>query len=89
LHDLEFDRISFLQCPVSIADDRRIVYEHIGAIFSPDESVSLGIIEPLDCSLHFVSPLAGDSDVSYSWGGSETFRRHEHELPGVYQNLFF
>jgi hypothetical protein len=35
-----------------------------------------------------VSPLAGDSGVSYSWGGSETNRRHEHELRGVYQNGF-
>jgi hypothetical protein len=86
LHDLKFDRISFLQRPVSIADDRRIVYEDVGAIFSPDESVSFGIIKPLHCSLHFVSPLAGDSSVSYSWGGSETYRRHEHELRGVYQN---
>jgi hypothetical protein len=60
------------------------VYENIGAIFSPYESVSLRIIEPLNSSLHFVSPLAGDS--FYSWGGSENNRRHEHELRGVYQN---
>jgi hypothetical protein len=32
-----------------------------------------------------VSPLAGDSNVSYSWGGIEQDRRHEHELRGVYQ----
>jgi hypothetical protein len=89
LHDIKFDRISFLQRPVSIADDRRIVYEHVGAIFSPDESVSLRIIEPFNCSLHFVSPLAGDSGVSYSWGGSETNRRHEHELREVYQIGFW
>jgi hypothetical protein len=62
------------------------VYENIGAIFSPYESVSLRIIEPLNSSLHFVSPLAGDS--FYSWGGSENNRRHEHELRGVYQNGF-
>jgi hypothetical protein len=84
LHDLKFYRISFLQRPVAIADDRGVVYEDIGAVFSPYESVSLRIIEPLNSSLHFVSPLAGDS--FYSWGGSENNRRHEHELRGVYQN---
>jgi hypothetical protein len=84
LHNLKFYRISFLQRPVAIADDRRIMYEYIGPVFPPDESVSFRIIEPLYCSLHFVSPLAGDS--FYSWGGSENNRRHEHELRGVYQN---
>jgi hypothetical protein len=61
------------------------MYKHIGAVIPPDESIPFRIIKPLNCSLHFVSPLAGDSDVSYSWGGSETDRRHEHELRGVYQ----
>jgi hypothetical protein len=45
------------------------MYEHIGPILPPDESIPLRIIEPLYCSVHFVSPLAGDSNVSYSWGG--------------------
>jgi hypothetical protein len=87
LHDLKFYRISFLERPVSIADDRRVMYEYIGPIFPPYESVTFGIIKPLNCSLHFVSPLAGDKHF-YSWGGSETNRRHEHELRGVYQNGF-
>src|SRR6266852_1669819 len=69
LHNLEFDRISFLQCPVTVSDNRGIMYEHIRPILAPDESVSFRIIEPLYCSLHFVSPLAGDYFVSYSWGG--------------------
>jgi hypothetical protein len=56
LHNLEFDRISFLQRAVTIPDDRRVMYEHIGAIFSPDESISFRVIEPLHCSMHFVSP---------------------------------
>jgi hypothetical protein len=37
------------------------VYEHIGPVFPAYESVSFRIIEPLYCSLHFVSPLDGDS----------------------------
>jgi hypothetical protein len=85
LHDLKLYRISFLERPVAIADDRGIMYEDIGPIITPYESVTFGIIEPLNCSLHFVSPLAGDQHF-YSWGGSETNRRHEHELRGVYQN---
>jgi hypothetical protein len=87
LHDLEFYRISFLERPVTIADDRGVMYENIGPVFPPYESVTFRIIEPLNCSLHFVSPLAGDQHF-YSWGGSETNRRHEHELRGVYQNGF-
>src|SRR6516165_8763251 len=69
LHYFEFDRISFLQRTVTLADDRRIMYEHIGPVVPPNEPVPFGIIEPLYSSLHFVSPLAGDSNVSYSWGG--------------------
>jgi len=88
LHDLELHRISFLQCPVSLADDRRIMYEHIGAVVPPDESIPFRIVKPFNCSLHLVAPLAGDSDVSYSWRGSSTTRRHEHELRGVYQINF-
>jgi hypothetical protein len=87
LHDLKFYRISFLERPISIADDRGVMYENIGPIFTPYESVTLRIIKPLNGSLHFVSPLAGDQHF-YSWGGSETNRRHEHELRGVYQNGF-
>jgi hypothetical protein len=81
----KFDGITFLQRAVTIADDRGIVDEHIGTVFTANESVSFRIIEPLHCTLHFVSPLAGDSNVSYSWGGKHTDRRHEHELRGVYQ----
>lgn len=80
LYYLEFDRITLLQAPVTIPGDCRIVYEHIGPIFPAYESVSFRIIEPLYCSLHFVSPLDGDS------GGGIPRRRHEHELRGVYQN---
>jgi hypothetical protein len=50
LHDLKFYRISFLERPVTIADDRGIMYENIGPIFTPYESVTFRIIEPLNCS---------------------------------------
>jgi hypothetical protein len=53
------------------------MYENIGPVVPPYESVSFGIIEPLNSTVHFVSPLAGSF---YSWGGLETNRRHEHEL---------
>jgi hypothetical protein len=79
LYYLKFDRITLLQRPVAIPGDCRIVYEYIGPIFPAYESVSFRIIEPLYCSLHFVSPLDGDS------GGGKPRRRHEHELRGVYQ----
>src|SRR5258708_40056132 len=58
---VKFDRITLLQRPVAIPGDCRIVYEYIGPIFPAYESVSFRIIEPLYCSLHFVSPLDGDS----------------------------
>jgi hypothetical protein len=61
LYYLKFDRITLLQRPVTIPGDCRIVYEYIGPIFPAYESVSFRIIEPLNCSLHFVSPLDGDS----------------------------
>jgi len=79
LNYLKFDWITLLQRPVTIPGDCRIVYEYIGPIFTAYESVSFRIIEPLYCSLHFVSPLDGDS------GGGKPRRRHEHELRGVYQ----
>src|SRR6266702_1138538 len=61
LYYFKFDRITLLQAPVAIPGDCRIVYEYIGPIFPAYESVSFRIIEPLYCSLHFVSPLDGDS----------------------------
>lgn len=80
LYYLKFDWITLLQRPVAIPGDCRVVYEYIWPIFPAYESVSFRIIEPLYCSLHFVSPLDGDS------GGGIPRRRHEHELRGVYQN---
>src|SRR5262249_20082498 len=52
LHDLEFDRISFLQSTVAVANDCGVVDKDIGAVIAPDKSVSFGIIEPFDRSSH-------------------------------------
>ena len=41
LDNFEFDRISFLQRPVTISDNRRVVHEYIRSIFPTDESVTL------------------------------------------------
>ena len=57
----KFDWITLLQCPVAVPGYRRVVYEHIRPILAANESVSFRIIEPLYCSVHFVSPLDGDS----------------------------
>src|SRR5215475_5334647 len=50
LHDLELDRISFLQRSVAIPDNRRIVDKHIRSIVPADEPIPLGIIKPLHSS---------------------------------------
>ena len=57
----KFDWITLLQCPVAVPGYRRVVYEDIRPILAANESVSFRIIEPLYCSVHFVSPLDGDS----------------------------
>ena len=46
LHDLEFDRISFLQSAITLSHNGRIVNENIRAIVTADEAVPLGVIEP-------------------------------------------
>ena len=48
---------------------------------------------PFELVNHFTVPCTSCllwqvTSSFYSWGGSETNRRHEHELRGVYQNGF-
>ncbi len=50
LHDLELDVVAFLQALVTIALDGAVVHEDIRTVFAADESVALGVIEPLDLS---------------------------------------
>ena len=47
LDDVEFYVVTFLQALIPVRLNRRVVYEHIGTIFPPDESESFRIVEPL------------------------------------------
>jgi hypothetical protein len=48
---VEFDLIAFLERFVSVQLDCRVVNEYIWPVVASDESVALGVVEPLDLSL--------------------------------------
>jgi hypothetical protein len=50
LDDVKLDLIALFQCFVAVQLDCRVVNENIGTIIASDESVALGIVEPLDLS---------------------------------------
>ena len=50
LNDVEFDVIALFQGFVPIQLNRRVVDEYVGPVFTSDESVAFGVIEPLDFS---------------------------------------
>jgi len=50
LHNVEFNFIAFFQRFVPIQLDCRVVDEYIWSVFTSDESVALGVVEPLDLS---------------------------------------
>src|SRR5690349_10136315 len=52
LHDLELDVIAFLQGAITIADNRSVVHEDVGPVFATDETITLGIVKPLDSTDH-------------------------------------
>src|ERR1700704_4664983 len=54
VNDLEFDRLAFLERTEAVALDSRIVNEDVTASVALDESVTLGVVEPLDlaCDAH-------------------------------------
>lgn len=54
LDDVELDVIAFFQCFVTVQLYRRVVHEHVGTVFPPDESVALGVVKPL----HFAFVLS-------------------------------
>jgi hypothetical protein len=58
--DLELYRVAFLQALVSLGCDRAVVNENIGPIGAADETISFGVIEPLDGSFQafHVPPLS-------------------------------
>ena len=45
-NDFKLDRIPFLQALIAIGLDRTVVHENIGAILSPDEPKTFGIVKP-------------------------------------------
>ena len=47
-YDVELDLIAFLERFVPIQLDRRVVDEYIWPVVTSDESVALGVVEPLD-----------------------------------------
>ena len=54
VNDLELHRLAFLERPEPVALNCREVDEHIAAAVAFDESVTLGVVEPLDlaCDTH-------------------------------------
>ena len=52
LNNFELYRISFLQSPVTFAVDCCVMDKNVRTIIASYETVSLGIIEPLDSTLH-------------------------------------
>src|SRR5688572_15109258 len=46
--DLELDRLAFLERPEAVPLDRREMNEYVTAAFALDETVALGVVEPLD-----------------------------------------
>src|SRR5829696_4635322 len=58
IDDLEFDRLALLERPETVSLDRREVDEHIAAAVTFDETVTFGVVEPLDlaCDTHRTCP---------------------------------
>ena len=48
LDNVEFDLIAFFERFVSVQLDRRVVDEYVWPVFASDESVTLGVVKPLD-----------------------------------------
>src|SRR5215207_41194 len=58
IDDLEFDRLALLERPETVSLDRREVDEHIAAAVTFDETVTFGVVEPLNlaCDTHRTFP---------------------------------
>jgi hypothetical protein len=54
VNDLEFDRLTLFQGPEAVATDRGIMDEYVAAALPFNETVALGVVEPLDltCDAH-------------------------------------
>src|SRR3954463_8105097 len=75
VNDLELDRLAFLERTEAVALDRRVVDEHVTASVAFDESVTLGVVEPLDltCDTHRSSSCLLGRHVSPAGGPSSSF----------------
>src|SRR5215469_5679541 len=70
LDDIEFHVIALFQSFVSVQLNRRVMDKYVWPVFTPDESVALGVVEPLDLtfvlshrlppSLHWVKKRTRD-----------------------------
>jgi hypothetical protein len=67
LDDIELDLIVLFQRFVSIQLNRRVMDEYIGPIIAADESVALGVVEPLDLPFvlsHRILPSLRPDDLA-------------------------
>ncbi len=51
LHEFEADTVSLVQCSISVSHSPGVVDEHIGSVFTADESIAFGAVEPLNLAL--------------------------------------
>ena len=59
IYDLKFDRLTLFKGPEAVATDRGVVHEHVATTLTLNESIPLGVVEPLDlaCDAHRSSSL--------------------------------
>src|SRR5262245_24945657 len=59
VNDFELNRLSLFEGTEACALNRRVVHEHVAAAFALDETVALGVVEPLDlaCNTHRSLPV--------------------------------
>ena len=72
--DIELDLIAFFERLVSVQLNRRVMDEYVRSVFTPDESVALGVVKPLDLTFvlsHRLLPSLGLAGI-----------RSEFELEG-------
>ena len=57
--DFKFNRLALFQGPEAVATDSGIVHEDVASTFPFNETVALGVVEPLDltCDTHRSSSL--------------------------------
>src|SRR5579863_8071996 len=71
LDDVELHIIALFERFVSIQLNRRVVNEYVWPVFTPDESVALGIVEPLDLTFvlsHRLPPSLHVRGNGERWG---------------------